>query len=473
MLELVIMENMGRPSLSFVIPLKDESVTLKPLFDGIAAEAKALGSRWEVIFIDDGSSDESWNIITNIAAEFPQNAKAIRFRRNFGKADALATGWKEANGDFVFTMDADLQDDPKEISRFLEKMEEGFDIVTGWKRTRHDPWHKVLPSRIFNFLLSRVNKVELHDHNCGFKCYRQNVVKSLSMYGEMHRMVPSLALIEGFRTAEIPVEHRARQYGKSKYGLKRFLRGFLDMWTVWYLGNFRQRPIHLMGAISLLMLAGAFGMGLLLTTAPPGSALAMTFSTAISVLAVGGLGVFIMGLNAEWQLHQHNTESARSTPIAQTIGLSDSVTFASASSAEATALIVEDDPAMLKLNALHLQEAGYRVLTAASCEEGRAKLGESIDLVLLDLNLPDGNGLSLVESIHRMPHSPEIIFLSSETDVSTGVEAMRLGAFDYLCKPVQAAKLVGVALRALKQRRRLLAGPAAKVEDRKVVSRAG
>jgi len=454
------------PSLSFVIPLKDEAATLEPLFAGIAAEARIQSSRWEVIFIDDGSSDESWRIISKLASDFPQNAKAIRFRRNFGKADALATGWKEADGDFVFTMDADLQDDPKEIPRFLEKMAQGYDIVTGWKRTRHDPWHKVLPSRIFNLLLSRVNKVQLHDHNCGFKCYRQTVVKSLSMYGEMHRMIPSLALIEGFRTAEIPVEHRARQYGKSKYGLKRFLRGFLDMWTVWYLGNFQQRPIHLMGGISLLMLAGACGMGVLLSTAPRGSGLSMIFSTAISVLAVGGLGVFIMGLNAEWQLHQHNTENTRSRPIAETIGLSGSVTFSSAS--EAAALIVEDDPAMLKLNSLHLEEAGYRVLTATSCQEGLTKLNEPVDLVLLDLNLPDGNGLSLVESIQRIPHAPEIVFLTSETDVSTGVEAMRLGAFDYLCKPVHGAKLVGVALRALKHRRELLGARPAKEPGKQI-----
>jgi glycosyltransferase involved in cell wall biosynthesis len=189
-----IVDTQFQPSLSFVVPVKDEEATLETLFRGIAAQATNLTSHWEVIFIDDGSSDGSWRVIQQLAAEDEEHVKAIRFRRKVGQAEALAAGWKECRGDFVFTMDADLQDDPEEIPRFLEKMRDGFDVVTGWKRTRHDPWHKVLPSRIFNFILSRVNKVELHDHNCGFKCYRGEVVQSLPMYGEMHRMVLSLEL---------------------------------------------------------------------------------------------------------------------------------------------------------------------------------------------------------------------------------------------------------------------------------------
>ena len=257
-----------RPSLSFVVPVKDEEATLEILFRGIAAQATNLASHWEVIFVDDGSSDGSWRVIRQLAAQDEEHVKAIRFRINVGKAEALAAGWKECKGDFVFTMDADLQDDPEEIPRFLEKMREGFDVVTGWKRTRHDPWHKVLPSRIFNYILSRVNKVELHDHNCGFKCYWAEVVRTLPMYGEMHRMVPSLAAMHGFRTAEIAVKHHPRRHGRSKYGLQRFLRGFLDMWTVqWtvhFLQNFRQRPMHLMGTVSLLMLGVACFIALFL-----------------------------------------------------------------------------------------------------------------------------------------------------------------------------------------------------------------
>src|ERR1700746_105377 len=237
-----IVDTQFQPSLSFVVPVKDEEATLVTLFRGIAAQATNLPSHWEVIFIDDGSSDGSWKVIRQLAVENEEHVKAIRFRRNVGKAEALAAGWKECRGDFVFTMDADLQDDPEEIPRFLEKMREGFDVVTGWKRTRHDPWHKVLPSRIFNFILSRVTKVELHDHNCGFKCYRGEVVQVLPMYGEMHRMVPSLAAMHGLvrwqgarqgcRGAGPGVNPPPRRYGRSKYGLQRFLRGFLDMWTV-------------------------------------------------------------------------------------------------------------------------------------------------------------------------------------------------------------------------------------------------
>ncbi len=152
------------PSLSFVIPIKDEQATVAPLLERIADHASSLTACWEVVFVDDGSVDESWRTIRKLAAEDVEHVKAIRFRRNVGKAAALAAGWKEVRGDFIFTMDGDLQDDPEEIPRFLEKMKEGFDVVTGWKRTRHDPWHKVLPSRVFNFLISHVNKVHLHDH---------------------------------------------------------------------------------------------------------------------------------------------------------------------------------------------------------------------------------------------------------------------------------------------------------------------
>jgi glycosyltransferase involved in cell wall biosynthesis len=253
--EVSILAGVKNPSVAFVIPVKDEQATLAPLFHGIEEQMAEITELWEVFFIDDGSSDGSWMAIEQLAAENAEHVKAIRFRHNAGKAAALAAGWKASTGDIVFTMDADLQDDPEEIPRFLEKMRDGFDVVTGWKRDRHDPWHKVLPSRIFNFILSRVNKVHLHDHNCGFKCYRREVVQSLAMYGEMHRMVPSLAAMQGFRTAEIPVKHHPRRHGRSKYGLKRFLRGFLDMWTVFFLQNFRQRPMHLMGAVSLIMLA--------------------------------------------------------------------------------------------------------------------------------------------------------------------------------------------------------------------------
>jgi dolichol-phosphate mannosyltransferase len=307
-------------SLSFVVPLKDEAPTLPELFGQIAHHASKVASRWEVIFVDDGSSDGSWDVIRQLASENPHHVKAIKFRRNMGKADALAAGWEECAGDYVFTMDADLQDDPAEIARFLEKIEEGWDIVSGWKRRRHDPWHKVLPSRVFNFMLSKVNKVPLHDHNCGFKCYRREVVGSIPMYGEMHRMVPSLAAIHGYRTTEIPVQHHPRRHGQSKYGFNRFLRGFLDMWTVNYLQNFRRRPFHLLGGVALGMIAFGVVLAVLLLLLPLPAKLAEELNPAPPILAVGGLVTILLGLIAEWNVHESSQQS-KTKPIVDTVGL--------------------------------------------------------------------------------------------------------------------------------------------------------
>jgi CheY-like chemotaxis protein len=456
----------GRPSLSFVVPLKDEQATLEDLFRGIAAQARNMTSCWEVIFVDDGSSDGSWNIIRQLATDHPEHVKALRFRRNVGKADALAAGWKQAKGDFVFTLDADLQDDPEEIPRFLDKMEAGFDVVTGWKRTRHDPWHKVLPSRVFNLLLSHVNGVHLHDHNCGFKCYRREVVQALPMYGEMHRMVPSLAAIQGFRTAEIPVKHPPRRYDRSKYGLKRFVRGFLDMWTVHFLRNFRQRPMHLMGGVSLLMLATGPILALLLAGVPIPLSATLLLSSALPVLLVGSILIMMIGLIAEWNVHQ-GVEHAQEKPIAETIGLvglstvgpfpSDHGIAGSGSSPLLpSVLVLDDDPDSRELTATHMRDAGWRVLTAKSCEEARWKVNARLDVVLLDVDVQDDSGMALVEFIRlvrRASPPPEIIFLPSETRVKAAVETMRIGAFDYLCKPVEPAQLVNVAFRALNQGR--------------------
>jgi glycosyltransferase involved in cell wall biosynthesis len=212
-----------------------------------------VARRWEIIFIDDGSTDGTWAEMTRIGEQNPGLVRALRFRRNRGKADALALGYEEAEGEIVFTMDADLQDDPAEIPRFIDKLCEGYDIVSGWKVRRHDPWHKVLPSRFFNAVLSKLVSVPLHDHNCGFKAYRREVVKSLPMYGDMHRMVPSLASFEGFRTTEIPVEHHARKYGVSKYGWKRLFTGLLDTATVSLMLRWREKPMQFVGLIALIV----------------------------------------------------------------------------------------------------------------------------------------------------------------------------------------------------------------------------
>ena len=241
--------------ISVVVPLYNEAESLATLHAELARsfESNGLGPA-EFLFVDDGSRDGSWAVIRKIAAHDPR-ARGIRFRRNFGKAAALTAGFRAAKGSIVFTLDGDLQDDPAEIPRFLAKLDEGFDVVSGWKRTRHDPWHKVGPSRIFNRLVSGLTGCQLHDHNCGFKAYRREVLDEVTLYGELHRFVPVLAFERGFQVSEIVVNHRSRKFGHSKYGVARFIKGLLDLLTVHFLSRYGQRPLHVLGAIGLAMLA--------------------------------------------------------------------------------------------------------------------------------------------------------------------------------------------------------------------------
>ncbi len=246
--------------LSIVIPVFNEEASLSLLRQEIGEVSRQHGYNPQIVFVDDGSTDESWNVIRKLA-ERDEGVQGIRFRRNFGKAAALSAGFAAANGQFVMTLDADLQDDPHEIPHFLAKMEEGLDVVSGWKKVRHDPWHKVLPSRLFNWLVSWINGVRLHDHNCGMKCYRREVLGEVHLYGELHRFVPVLAAARGFRVGELVIQHRARRFGKSKYGVKRFVKGFLDLLTVKFLTGFGQRPQHLLGAFGLIcFLAGGLAL---------------------------------------------------------------------------------------------------------------------------------------------------------------------------------------------------------------------
>ena len=448
-----------RPSLSFVIPAKDEQDTIEPLFQRIADQASNLTDCWEVIFIDDGSADGSWQTIRRLAGENAERVKAIRFRRNVGKAEALAVGWQEARGELVFTMDADLQDDPEEIPRFLDKMKEGFDVVTGWKQTRHDPWHKVLPSRVFNLLLSHVNGVHLHDHNCGFKCYRREVVQVLPMYGEMHRMVPSLAAMHGFQTAEIAVKHHPRRYGQSKYGIKRFLRGFLDMWTVHFLVNFRQRPMHLMGGISFMMLGFGCVLALFVARVPLPLSVDLLLSAALPALLVGSVSTMLLGLIAEFHVHQASG-NPQQRPVSETIGLRGFTKvlpfpvnrgLPGEPRGTATALVLEGDPDSRELTAGHLREAGWMALTAASMEEARWKLQPGLDVAILEVDVPGESAANLVEFIkYARETSPslEIIFLPSQLLPPTALETLRAGA-DCPSKPLASSQLLDVALRAL------------------------
>lgn len=244
--------------LSIVIPVYNEEASLQQLHAELSSVAAAHGYELDIILVDDGSQDTSWKLIRQLAEEDPR-VRGLRFRRNFGKAAALSAGFELARGDKVFTLDADLQDDPKEIPRFLEALESQLDVVSGWKKVRHDPWHKVGPSRVFNWLVSTLTGVRLHDHNCGFKCYRREIFDEVNLYGELHRFVPVLAAARGYRVGEIEVAHRERKFGRSKYGITRILKGFLDLLTVKFLTGFGQRPQHVLGTVGLLFfLLGGF-----------------------------------------------------------------------------------------------------------------------------------------------------------------------------------------------------------------------
>jgi dolichol-phosphate mannosyltransferase len=247
-------------SISVVIPLLNERETLAELVRRI--DSSSGDARYEIVLIDDGSTDGSWAAIQELHAQ-RGSVRAIRFRRNFGKAAALAAGFAEASGKVIITMDADLQDDPKEIPRMLQKIDEGYDVVSGWKQRRFDPWHKRWPSLVFNAILRYFSKLPLHDFNCGFKAYRKEVLQEIDLYGEMHRFVPVLASARGFRVAEITVEHHPRMHGSSKYGWSRIPKGLLDLATVVFLTRFRYRPQHLLGGLG----GGLFLIGFLILLA--------------------------------------------------------------------------------------------------------------------------------------------------------------------------------------------------------------
>jgi dolichol-phosphate mannosyltransferase len=244
--------------ISVVIPVFNEAESLLALHQELQDMSGKHELPMEIVFVDDGSSDRSWAQIQALAAQDPR-VHGIRFRRNFGKAAALSAGFRHARGQIILTLDADLQDDPAEIPRFVAELDRGFDVVSGWKQKRLDPWHKVYPSRVFNFLVSWLTGVKLHDHNCGMKGYRSEVFREVRLYGELHRFIPVLAHARGFKVGELVINHRPRKFGRSKYGFRRFIKGFLDLLTVKFLTGFGNRPQHLLGTIG--MLAFLFGLG--------------------------------------------------------------------------------------------------------------------------------------------------------------------------------------------------------------------
>jgi len=253
-----------KPQLSIVIPLLNEQESLRELYSSVDKALKKHYS-YEIIFVDDGSTDESWNIIREMASEYPE-VRGLKFRRNYGKSAALQKGFEQTRGDYIVTLDADLQDDPAEIPDMIMMLQNDYDLVSGWKKKRYDPISKTIPSKLFNFGTYLVTGIRLHDFNCGLKAYRREVIESIYLYGEMHRYVPLLANWEGFgRIGEKVVHHHPRKYGHTKFGASRGMKGFLDLVSLMFINKFVQRPMHFFGSIGSVSLLVGGGITLYLT----------------------------------------------------------------------------------------------------------------------------------------------------------------------------------------------------------------
>ncbi len=236
--------------LTVLIPLYNEEDSLKELHHQLRSVLGRMNLRYELLFVDDGSTDRSFQVLRDLK-RMDKHVKIIRFRRNYGKSAALAVGFDKSQGNVVITMDADLQDDPVEIPALKRKLDEGYDLISGWKKVRHDPIAKTIPSRFFNFVTRLLTGIKIHDFNCGLKAYRRDVVKTVKVYGELHRYIPVLAHWEGFRIGELPVQHHPRRFGKTKFGFGRFWKGFLDLLTALFTTRYLRRPLHLFGVLGM------------------------------------------------------------------------------------------------------------------------------------------------------------------------------------------------------------------------------
>jgi glycosyltransferase involved in cell wall biosynthesis len=296
--------------ISVVVPVFNEERSVALLYEELQAALDPVGDTWEAVFVDDGSSDGTFAALTRLHAH-TSNVRVVRLRRNFGKAAALAAGFAQAHGEVVVTIDGDLQDDPAEIPRLLAKLDEGYDLVSGWKAKRRDPLTRRIPSRLFNWVAGRMSGVRLHDLNCGLKAYRAEVVGGLVLYGELHRFIPVLAHGSGYRVAEVAVNHRPREHGRSRYGLERYLRGFLDLLTVSFMGRYRHRPLHLFGGLGLLLgLAGVAVLVYLTVVKLMGHAIGERPLLTLGVLlVVVGMQFFSLGLISE-MITSHHEERA-------------------------------------------------------------------------------------------------------------------------------------------------------------------
>lgn len=297
----MIQHRQPKVEVSVIIPVLNEHDNLRELYDRLTETLTGLNRTYEIVYIDDGSTDGSTELCRSLV-ESDARVALVELRRHFGKATALQVGFQVARGDIVVTMDGDLQDDPVDIPRFLEALEGGVDLVSGWKKVRRDPLTKTLPSRFFNLVTSMLTGIQLRDFNCGFKAYRREVVESLDLYGELHRYIPVLAHANGYRIGEIAVNHHPRSRGESKYSFERFLRGAFDLLTVLFLGTFKRRPLHLFGLIGLGFFSVGFAIDLYLSIlwatgiAYIGNRPLLILGT---LLIIVGVQVLIFGLLAE------------------------------------------------------------------------------------------------------------------------------------------------------------------------------
>lgn len=296
--------------ISLVIPLHNEQESLPILVKSIDDVFKAGDNEYDIVFVDDGSTDQSFEILKKIRLEYGSRISVIRFTRNYGKSAALSVAIKEAKGDVIITMDADLQDDPTAIPLMLEKIDEGWDLVSGWKKIRYDPITFTLPSKLWNAVTSFLSGIKLHDFNCGFKAYRSEAAKSLEIYGDRHRYLPALAHWDGYKVTEVPVPHHARQFGKSKYGFGKFFNGIFDMLTLLFLKRYLKSPLHFFGMIGFLLILlgcsvlGYFGVEWIIT-----GSLHIRPLILLSVAAlIVGIQFLSFGFLAEMLAHQFRND---------------------------------------------------------------------------------------------------------------------------------------------------------------------
>ncbi len=441
--------------ISFVIPVRDEKSTLREVFEQISTQMRDLARKFEVIFVDDASSDGSWEAIQNLSEEHPGSVVAFRFLKHCGKADALATGLRAARGSLVFTMDGDAQNDPADIPLFLAKIDMGFDMVCGWRLSRVEPWHRALAGAVVNRMLSSLCGTSLHDHQCGFKCYRSKVLGSLPLQGEMRRVLPSLASAKGFKSAEIVITHHPRRFRRTEHCLKESWRWFKEMMGVYFLDHFRERPLHLCGglAVASFLMAVAIMAGSAVPGLNPRVALAMavaaiTLATCtLPLLAVGFIGDIVVrrfGRESTAVIAEKLEAAPRLIPQD-----SEGKIIPLPPQTKPLILVAEDEKQMRELLRLQLESAGFDVEEAADGEEAMAKIHEGIGVVLLDLAMPGKTGIECLTLMRKRYADVRIVIVSGNDEVSTAVRTMKLGAFDYLTKPFAANRLIDTVKRAL------------------------